>query len=98
MVFPMLTTDLYKKVIDDFPQFKQKIVIDAVKIIFETITEAIVDRSYVIFRDFGTFEVIEHIMPKENFKTFNLNNRGETYFKVKFSPSKSLTERVNKNV
>jgi nucleoid DNA-binding protein len=88
--------DLYKKLREDFPHLKAETIKGALDVIFETITEGLVERKDTVIRGIGSFVTFERKMPKSNFKTFKLEPKEEkeTFVCVRWLPSRGLKERL----
>jgi nucleoid DNA-binding protein len=84
---------------EDFPHLKAETVKGAIDVIFETITEGLVERNDTVIRGIGSFVTFERKMPKSNFKTFKLEPKEEkeTFICVKYLPSRGLKKRLDNN-
>ncbi len=96
----MTKRDLYLKLRKDFPHLKAETVKGAIDVIFETITEGLVERNNTVLRGIGSFVTFERKMPQSNFKTFKLEPKEEreTFVCVRWLPSRGLKKRLWNNV
>ena len=93
----MLKRDLYLKLKEDFPHLKNETIKGALDVIFETITQGLVERKNTVIRGIGSFVTEERKMPISNFKTFKaeIKENNETFIAVKYYPSRGLIKRIN---
>jgi nucleoid DNA-binding protein len=90
----MLKRDLYFKLKKDFPHLKNETIKGALDVVFETITQGLVDRRDTVIRGLGSFVTYERPMPISHLPG-KVVTEGETFISIKYYPSSGLKKRLN---